>query len=143
MMKPVYEILGYQLMNMNYQRQGSGVPEFFKLYMKQSSYDEAKMLYIINPVFEIKFRDSDLSKLEFSSAFKINDITWKNNMSNINLDSLFLAAVFPFIRSTVHHITDDFRGAINLPVIDLRLANLEKGIKFEPQFNNNSKGLKN
>lgn len=142
-MKPVYEILGYQLLSMTYQRQGLGIPESFKLSMRQSTFDEVKMLYIIYPVFEIKFKDSDLSRFEFSSAFRINDMNWKNNMNIVNLDSLFLAAVFPYIRSTVHHVTDDFRGSVNLPVIDLRLANLEKGIVFEPQINNNSKGLKN
>ncbi|HOI84478.1 MAG TPA: hypothetical protein PLP48_00245 [Acholeplasmataceae bacterium] len=142
-MKPVYEIIGYQLINLKYQRNGQGIPEFFKLSIKPSSFDEAKMLYIIQPIFEIKFKDSESCLFEYTAAFKINDLNWKNSMNKINLDSLFLAAVFPYIRSTVHHVTDDFRGSINLPVIDLRIANLEKGIIFEPQLNVVNKGMKN
>lgn len=142
-MKPIYEIIGYQLLNVVYNRMKNGVPEFFRLQLLPSTYDDVNQIFIINPIFEIKFKDSDISSFKFSAAFKINDIEWKAKMDNIQLNSLFLASIFPYIRSSIHHFTDDFRGAINLPVIDLRMANLEKGIVFEPQFNTNTKGLKN
>jgi len=142
-MKPVYEMIGYQLVDIKYKRLQLGVPEYFKLYLKGSQFDEARSIYIIEPLFEIKFKDVELSTLLFSAAFRINDLTWKDKMSKEQVDATFMAAVYPFIRSMIHHVTDDYRGAINLPVIDIRLANLEKGVTFEPHTKTSDPGLKN
>src|SRR3989339_822158 len=127
MMKPVYEMIGYQLVDIKYKRLQLGVPEYFKLYLKGSQFDEARSIYIIEPLFEIKFKDVELSTLLFSAAFRINDLTWKEKMSKEQVDATFMAAVYPFIR----------------PVIDIRLANLEKGVTFEPHIKSHDPGLKN
>jgi hypothetical protein len=142
-MKPIYEIVGYQLLNVTYNRFKNGIPEFFRLQLLPSTYDESSQTYIINPILDIKFKECDISRFTYSAAFKINDVEWKNKTENMQLNSLFLASIFPYIRSSIHHFTDDYRGAVNLPVIDLRMANLEKGIVFEPHLSTLSKGLKN
>ena len=142
-MKPIYEIIGYQLLSVIYHREKNPLPEFFKLTLLPSTYDESNQVYILNPILEIKFKDSEVSKFTYSAAFKINDLEWMSKADRLQLDSIFVAGIFPYIRTSIHHFTDDYRGAINLPVIDLRLANLEKGIVFEPQIINGMKGMKN
>ncbi len=137
--RPVYELIGYQINNIKYSRTELGIPLKFKLSIKESKFDNEKMLAFIFPVLEIQFRNSDPSIFEFSAIFKINDTEWKQSISTIQMNAIFISSVFPYIRSFVHHITDDVRGSINLPTIDLRMANFESGIVFEP----NSKAQNN
>ena len=38
--------------------------------------------------------------------------------------------LFPFIREKIHSLTNDARGTVDIPILDLRFANLNDGITF-------------
>lgn len=142
-MRPVYEIINYQLVNVVYNRLSNGFPETMKLFLKASDFNEEQQIYTIYPVLEIKFKESEPSIFQFQSSYRINQIEWMNSINRNQLDAILFASIFPFIRSTVHHITDDYRGAINLPIMDLRMVNFQTGITFNITNKNEFKRMNN
>ncbi|RJX26015.1 MAG: hypothetical protein C4537_03475 [Acholeplasma sp.] len=135
-MRPPYDVLGYQLMDLTYHRLGKGIPEMFKITLGKSSFDQEKQIYVIFPIIEVKFKEAETSLFRYNAAFRINDSTWKDSLPQIQLDALLVSSIYPFLRMSVHQITDDSRGPINLPIIDLRFANFEKGVTIEPMQKN-------
>lgn len=45
-----------------------------------------------------------------------------------------MSVMFPYVREKIHSITDDSRGALNLPIINLRNVSLSKGVKYSPVY---------
>ncbi len=132
---PVYEFLGYKLISSIYSRKKYTLIEYFSIKTNSSLFDEEKSIYKVNIELIIKFYEDELSSFNFLAEFKINDLDWKKQLDNNVLDSLFVSVVFPYIREKIYALTNDSRGAVNLPIIDLRNIVLSKGVKLSPKYN--------
>lgn len=137
--KPPYDYLGYKILKSDVHREQDGGIELFSIKVMQGIYDEDKSIYSLDVTFSFKFKNNSPSSLFFRSAYKINDLSWKERLSELQLINTFFSVVFPYIRSTAEHITDDVRGKLIIPIIDLSQVNLTVGITFKP----NQSGLQN
>jgi preprotein translocase subunit SecB len=136
---PVYDFIGYKLLNATYSRIKITPVEYFIVKIVNSIYNEKTGLFEIFLEVTIKFIEDDVSSFYFSACFRINDLDWKNQLKDEVLESLFVSVVFPFVREKIHSITDDSRGAFILPTIDLRNVSLSKGAKFSPVYSDSTK----
>ena len=127
--KPVYEFLGLKLLHCTYSREKNTEIEFLSINILNSAFDNKTNIITILYNIGLKFIDCENSNFIFSAGYKINDLEWKKAIGD-ELHSLCLSVAFPFIRNIIGNITDDFRGRIVIPMIDLRNADLSKGIKI-------------
>ncbi len=127
MNKPVYDFLGYEL-NKCILNRNSAIANQIVVKAQKSSFDEVSRIYTLNVNVLIYFGSNEESKLEFSVKFMINDISWYNSIKQENLTSLFMSTSFPYVRQMVNSITNDTRGPVVIPTLDLRGIDLEKGI---------------
>jgi preprotein translocase subunit SecB len=133
--KPVYEFLGYKLKNAVYHRKIDGKLVSFSLQVPDENFDESSAIYSLKIIITLSFDGNEKTFFEFSSGFKINEIEWYKTFDVTNIrKSFFGSAVFPFIREKINNITDDSRGSIMLPIIDLRNVNLKEGIVLTPRY---------
>lgn len=132
---PVYEFLGYRMLKANYNRQNNNPLEHFTIKSVKSIFNEETSVYALLLEVTIKFENDDHSVFIFDSAFKINDLSWKQQIPEEQLQSLFVSVMFPFVRGKIYSITEDLRIGIILPIIDLRQIDLSKGAKFSPKNN--------
>lgn len=131
--KPVYEFLGYKILKADIHREQDGAIEHFSLKANPGIYNEANQIYTMEVVFAFKYLNNSPSNLYFQAAFRINDFNWKASLDENQLTNTFFSVIFPYIRTTAEHLTDDVRGKLIIPIIDLRHVNLKMGITFKPQ----------
>ena len=131
---PVYDFIGYKLLNAAYSRKNKTSVEYFIVKTADSIFNEKLRIFEIFLEVTIKFIEDDISRFVFNAGFKINDLDWKNQLKDEVLESLFVSVVFPYVREKIFSITDDSRGAFILPIIDLRNVSLSKGAKFSPVY---------
>ena len=131
---PVYDFIGYKLLNAAYSRKNKTPVEYFIVKTADSIFNEKLRISEIFLEVTIKFIEDDISRFVFNAGFKINDLDWKNQLKDEVLESLFVSVVFPYVREKIFSITDDSRGAFILPIIDLRNVSLSKGAKFSPVY---------
>ncbi|VEU79994.1 hypothetical protein [Haploplasma axanthum] len=124
---PVYDLIAINLIKVNYNRDEDTQPEFFKISAKHSQKNLIETIFI---TIDLKFENQDVSSFVFKGEFKINDESWREKINNEQALHLFFSVSFPFVRSMINSITDDSRGSIMIPIIDLRGINLEKGIIY-------------
>ncbi len=131
---PVYDFVGYKLLNATYSRKKDTVIEYFIVKTGEKTFDEKAKLFSLSLEVIIKYKDDDDSKFVFAGVFKINDLKWKSQLNDNLLESLFVSVMFPYVREKIHSSTDDSRGALNLPIINLRNVSLSKGVKYSPVY---------
>jgi preprotein translocase subunit SecB len=136
---PVYEFLGYKLIKANYTRDKDTDVQSFSIKTYNRQYDNEKKIFSFLIQFILQYKDTDISEFIFVSAFKINDLDWKNNFNDNILESLFMTVTFPYIRQKITSITDDSRKSLTLPIIDLRNIDLTQGALYISN-NNSNKG---
>ena len=130
MSKPVYDFLGFRLLSANYNRSMGKPVESIELKIMKSSFSPEDHIYSLLLSLKMICQNEDTSSFVFASGFLINEVAWKDSFAEGVLDSLFVSVVFPYIRQKIHAITDDTSGAIDLPILDLRGANLIDGAIF-------------
>jgi hypothetical protein len=129
-MKPVYDIIGYKLINASFHRDNDSLIEYFKVTIPQINFNQKTRVYELDIDFEMKFVNCNKSLFVFKAAYIINDLEWMLSLTENQVKGVFLSGVFPYIRTQIHRFTDDLRGNINIPVIDLRTADLSKSIEY-------------
>lgn len=135
---PVYEFISYRLLKAKINRTNDGNLEYFSVKVEDGNLTENNN-YIIKIIIHIKYDNNEMSELLFESVCKINDLDWFNQISSPTKESLFLSVVFPYIRSKIYSITDDSKGALTLPIIDLRCVDVTNGLKLKPVYDKSSK----
>ncbi len=126
---PVYDFLGYRLLKVSLFRNGSEDAEFFKVQVTNPRFLDLFFSFQINII--IKYPNNEESALLFDAGFKINDMKWKEGIGGDDqLSSILFSVVFPFIREKIFSLTNDNRRPLHIPIIDLRFADLSKGIEF-------------
>ncbi len=83
--------------------------------------------------FNMFFGDQQESTFIFNAGFQINDRNWYQGIQKKQIDALFFSVVFPYIREKIHSLSNDYRGSVNIPTIDLRQADLSEGATFYKQ----------
>ncbi|MDO9630189.1 MAG: hypothetical protein Q7I99_09860 [Acholeplasmataceae bacterium] len=129
-MIPVYDFISFNVKSFVFHRDNNGSPESFSVKISNHDFDPIKQTYTLNIDFDISFAKNPTSKLNIIAYFKINDLDWMSSIHENQLDSTLFASVFPFIRNYVIQLTNDSRGVITIPIIDLRFSDLNKGITF-------------
>jgi len=126
---PVYDFLGYRILDIKMQRKSVEEIDYFRVRVQNPLF--SGNIFTFQVVASLKFPTDDESSLLFDSGFRINDLKWKKEIGNDDqLMSIFFSAVFPFIREKIFALTDDNRHPVIIPILDLRCANLTKGIEF-------------
>jgi len=129
--KPVYNFLGYQMVLVDYKRVKNTNIEKFSIKTYDRKFDEKINCFSFNVQLELKYSEEEASKFIFSVGFRINDLEWKKQIKEEGIiESIFFATVFPYIREKIYSVTNDSRGAFNIPIIDLRNAKLNQGATF-------------
>lgn len=127
--KPVYDFLGYKMINFNYERNNDGDLNSFSIKAnKVISNNVYNLFYLI----ELGFDNNDSkTKATFVSTFIINDLEWLEEISKVKMDvNVFASVSFPYIRSMIYSITNDSRKGAEIPVLDLRKYDLGEGVIF-------------
>ncbi|MCF7930629.1 MAG: hypothetical protein K9L02_03855 [Acholeplasmataceae bacterium] len=128
---PVYNFLGYHLLQAQYYRKLNSGIEKFSIKMTDHSYNKKTKNYVINFKIFLKFNDIiEESVFEFEGGFHINDEKWKDEITSNMLNSLFFSVIFPYVRNKIYSITDDINTGVQLPIIDLRGVDLTKDTIF-------------
>ncbi len=134
--KATFDFLGYKILRADLHRENDGMIEMFSIKVPQVLFDEAKSILSLDVTFSYQYKNNAVSALFFRGAYKINDLEWKKEMNELQLISTLFAVLFPYIRSSVEQFTDDIRGHLVVPIIDLRNVNLSVGITFKPNIQN-------
>ena len=129
--RPVYLFIGYRLTEVSLNRITNDSLDSFGIKLIESEYNEENELYIITSQFNMEFENNDESYFIFDAAFQINDTNWLSSMTKKQINSLLFSSVFPYIRQKIHSLTDDYRGSVDIPTMDLRQVDLSDGVTFE------------
>jgi hypothetical protein len=131
-----FDFLGYKLLRADLHRENDGMIEMFSIKIPQVLFDEAKSILSLDCTFSYQYKNNAVSSLFFRGAYKINDLEWKKELNDLQLMNTLFAVLFPYIRASVEQYTDDIRGHLVIPIIDLRNVNLNVGITFKPNIQN-------
>ena len=132
-MLPVFEFLGYSLMDCNFHRDfETGRPQ--KLFIIVNDFNVSdKKIARMNILVKITFESGSESEFKYHSQFKINDLDWLDKANkehqNLGISNLF-SIVFPYVRASVSSITNDSLHQIFLPVINVLEGDITKGVSF-------------
>lgn len=127
---PAYFFLGFRLLEANYKRTGEGPLKSFGIKIIDSNYVKKDKIHILTTQFSMFFDEDEESTFIFNSGYHINNTNWYGELEKDQIDSLFFSVVFPYIRQKVYSLTDDIRGNVDIPIIDLRQVDLSEGIIF-------------
>lgn len=145
--KPLYQFNGFNIESVKFQR--SSVPdndfEYFGIKCLKLRYDEAERKYFTDFEINIKYSKDADSQILFKTIFTINDMDWLHSFKNPDetLPAMFFSIVFPYLREKIYSLTDDSRGTLQMPIIDLRGTSLSSGIKLYPIIEKHSRTTKN
>jgi hypothetical protein len=127
---PVYFFLGFRLLEATYRRTTNASIKTFGIKIIDSEYNEKNSIHTLTAQFNLTFEKEEESSFVFSAGYLINHVDWYHHMKKEQQDALFFSVVFPFIREKIHSLSNDIRGSIDIPIIDLRQADLSKGAIF-------------
>lgn len=131
--KPVFEFLGYSLLDCKYHRDfDSGRPN--KLFIIVSNYGKQNnSIFNLQIDVRITFDNDSESTFSYHSQFKINDEEAFNNINeqyqNLGISNMF-SIVFPYIRASISLMTNDSLQQILLPIINALKGDITKGVSF-------------
>ncbi len=128
--KPVYFFLGFRLLETTFKRTSNESIKSFGIKIIDSKFDETTGIHVLTTQFSMIINKEDESTFIFNSGYQINDYKWYKNMDKAQIDALFFSVVFPYIREKIYSLTNDNRGSLDIPIIDLRNANLTEGATF-------------
>lgn len=126
---PVYNFLGYVLLEASLKQANGNQPQSVFVKLDDSKFDSEKGIYLINIITSLKYSEVE-SVFKFEAAFEINEQKWLEEVGQSMVDSIFMATAFPYIRSKIFDITSDVRPGVFLPTIDMRQADVYKGVTF-------------
>ena len=127
---PVYFFLGFKLLEGNFVRFNDKPMKSFGIKILDSIFDTESSIHVMTTQFSMNFDEEEESSFIFNSAYQINDIEWYQKLKKEQVDALFFSVVFPYIREKIHALTNDNRGSVDIPIIDLRHADLSEGATF-------------
>ena len=127
---PVYLFLGFRLLEATFKRHSDEPIKSFGIKITSSTYDEKTGIHALTIQFSMMIDQEDESTFVFSSGYKINDFEWYDSFEKKQIDALFFSVVFPYIREKIYSLTNDYRGSVDIPIIDLRHADLREGAIF-------------
>ena len=128
--KPVYDFLGYKLLNASFNRFNDNNLQQFSIIITDRYYNEQNQVYSFSIKLKLNFKGNDISSIQFLTAFLINDKTWFELLDNNMRDAMFFSIVFPFIRQKINEFCDDSREQVKLPIINLKDITLDKEVIF-------------
>lgn len=128
---PVYFFLGFRLLEATYKRTSDAPLESFGVKLLNSTLHEKTRTYILVVQFDMRFENGDESSFVFNGGYEVNDFKWYEQMKKEQIDALFFSVMFPYIREKIHSLSNDYRGSIHIPIIDLRHADLTEGATFK------------
>ena len=131
---PVYQFIGYRLLKANFNRIQEGNIDYITIRNIQSELKNENTFILIVEIL-IKYENNESSTFVFDSCFKINDIKWFNELDGNLVNNLFISVIFPYIRQKIYEVTNDSRGGLQIPIVDLRNIDLTKGLKLIAQHN--------
>lgn len=126
-MQPVYDYLGYRLVEVKYQNK----KQMDNTYVNISMYgDELK-----NDIYSFYIKittdfDSNEDYFIFEAAFNVNDKSWFEKLDENTRKAVFFGIVFPYVREKIFSITTDLTPGLFIPVLDLRQFDLSKEIRL-------------
>lgn len=127
MNKPVYDFIGYELDKCILNRDNA-IAKQITISAQKLSFDLITHIYSFRIFVTIDFGSKEESRLEFLVKFLINDTSWYESVKPNDIASLFMSTAFPYVRQMINSITNDSRGPVIIPTLDLRGIILEKGI---------------
>ncbi len=133
--KPVYFFLGFRLLEATFKRSSDELIKSFGVKIIDSSFDNNTGIHVITTQFSMIINKEDESTFVFNSGYQVNDLEWYKSIDKEQIDALFFSVVFPYIREKIHSLTNDYRGSVDIPIIDLRHANLSEGATFTKEEN--------
>ena len=133
---PVYNFLGFNLLRCSFNRNNGNDIESFGIKITNSHFDEINHVHQLGISINLNYGDQNISYFDFSSGYKINNMEWYNSLTINQINQTLFAIVFPFIRNMVANITDDSRGRLILPIIDLKNIDLNLGATFTMSYKN-------
>ncbi|MFA7157225.1 MAG: hypothetical protein WC123_06000 [Bacilli bacterium] len=133
--KPVYFFLGFRLLEATFKRSSDEPIKSFGVKIIDSSFDDNTGIHVITTQFSMIINKEDESTFVFNSGYQVNDLEWYKSIDKEQIDALFFSVVFPYIREKIHSLTNDYRGSVDIPIIDLRHANLSEGATFTKEEN--------
>lgn len=133
MNQPVYLFLGFRLIEAVYKRLSDSPLDTFGVKIIESKLNSDKV-HILTIQFSMTFSESEESKFIFNAGYQINDFKWYKEMGKEQIDSLFFSVVFPYVREKIYSLSNDYRGCVDIPILDLRHVNLTNGITFNREI---------
>ena len=128
MAQPVYNFLGYSLVESKYINKkkdntyiGIGIPKDF--------YDENNKIYYLYARVSTDFSEEE-SYFIFQGIYKINDINWFNELADNFRKTIFFSVLFPFVREKIFSITSDSNVGLFIPTINIQDFNFEKELRL-------------
>jgi hypothetical protein len=130
---PVYFFLGFRLLEATYKHRNDDTLTSFGIKIVESLLDKKNRDHALTIQFNMTIGKNEESTFIFNSGYQINDFEWYNSLAKEQIDALFLSVLFPYVREKVYSLTNDYRGNIDIPIIDLRHADLTEGAIFEKE----------
>ena len=130
---PPYEFLGFKVLAINFHRENDGNVSQFSFQVIEDKYNEEDNKYNCWIKVKIQFENCEPSEIIFLSGYKINDLQWFTSLPERNRSNSFFSIVFPYIREKINSLCDDYRNTFKMPILDLRLLNVNQEIMFKAQ----------
>ena len=127
-----FDFLGFKLLKADMHREQDGGVEFISIRVVQGVLDEKSNIFSLDVTFSFKYLNNSPSHLFFRGAYRINKYDWYHSLNELQRMNQFFQMLFPYIRQMAEQITDDIRGWLIVPIIDLSHVNLQVGITFKP-----------
>jgi hypothetical protein len=131
-----YDFLGYKLLKADVHREQDGGVELFSIRVVQGILDEKTNIFSLDVTFSFKYLNNSPSHLFFRGAYRINNHEWYQSQNELQRIHTFFQILFPYMRTMAEQFTDDIRGWLVVPIIDLSQVNLQVGITFKPNLKN-------
>jgi len=128
---PVYEFLGYKVNQIILNRTSNSPLDRLIINIPAFNYNKITTIHEIQIDLKFNFMVKAESIAKISAFFRINDYKWYESINVEQINSLFFSVTFPFIRKYISDITDDIRGQILIPTLDLRNADMKKGLTLK------------
>ncbi len=128
---PVYFFIGFRLLEGTIKRTSDDELKSFGVKILDSTFNESNLIHVLTMQFNMKFENDEESTFVFNSGYQVNDMDWYKQLEKAQIDALFFSVMFPYVREKIHSLTNDYRGSVNIPIIDLRHADLTEGATFE------------
>lgn len=127
---PVYQFLGYKLIEAEFHRNNDEIVDKFSFQVIKSEFNKENNNYNCLINVKLHFKECEESKFLFLAGFKINDEEWFNGLKEESKDSIFFSIVFPFIRQKINVFCDDSRQAFIIPIVDLKGIDVRKEVVY-------------